>query len=179
MPNPLFFIALLPDLEIQQEVTAFKQECARIFGARHALNAPPHVTLILPFRWPVSKLEGLNQVLLDFAYDQFAFWLELDGFGCFRPRVLFVDVVSNKSLTGLQAGLQAQLSTQLGMRPRSGHGFHPHMTIAHRDLQESIFPEAWAHFSSRAYKRLFRAEGLALLRHEDNRWKVEGQFAFG
>ncbi len=179
MPDPLFLIAILPDLEIQQEVTAFKQECAQLFQASHSLNAPPHITLIPPFRWPLEQLESLKDVLLDFSYDQLFFNISLDGFNSFPPRVVFVGVKENEDLTELQSGLVGHLFQKLNLKSKRGHGYHPHMTIAHRDLQESVFPMAWEHFSAKNYKRLFRAEGVSLMGHRGGKWEILEQFAFG
>lgn len=177
-PHPLFFIALLPDAALQAEVTAFKQYCARHFGASHALKSPPHITLVSPFRWPTDRLPALAAALAEFSEKQPAFDIELRDFGCFAPRVLFVDVVKNPNLEALEANLVVTLEQKIDLNRKTGHGFHPHMTIAHRDLQERIFPEAWTHFSALEFRRSFLASGLSLLRHSGGKWVVEMNFSF-
>ncbi len=179
MLNPLYFIALLPDEEIKQEVTAFKQECAELFNASHALKSPPHVTLIPPFRSPPEKLDDLKSLLTDVAFDQFSFTVKLDGFNCYRPRVIFVDVMRSNALEELQKRLESSLIEKLDLKSKHRQGFNPHMTIAHRDLKEERFLEAWTHFSNRKYARIFRATGLSLMKHSAGEWKLEEHFDFG
>ncbi|MEO1261234.1 MAG: 2'-5' RNA ligase family protein [Bacteroidota bacterium] len=178
MTDPLFFLAILPDNEIQQEVTSFKQECADLFQARHAFKSPPHITLIAPFRWPVEALQDLRETLAEFAYDQLSFTVRLNGFNCFAPRVIFVDMEKNGSLEELQRELAKSLARTLDFNDKRNQRFHPHMTIAHRDLEVRVFPRAWAHFSKRAYQRQFLVENIVLLRHEKGQWQVLERFVF-
>lgn len=177
-PPPLFFIALLPDAALQAEITAFKRHCARHFGASHALKSPPHITLVSPFRWDSKRLPALKSALAGFARTQIPLNIGLRDFGCFAPRVLFVAVTPNPELDALAAALEHQLEQKIGLSRKAGHGFHPHMTIAHRDLQERIFPRAWAHFSALEFRRSFLADGLTLLRHSGGKWVVDADFPF-
>lgn len=178
MYDPLYFIALLPDPVIQKEVTGFKQECARLFGASHALKSPPHLTLLPPFPWHPADLQKLGKALGAFAASQKPFEVALENFSCFPPRVIFVNVATNPSLHRLCEALQTQLEQTLGLKNKRGRGFNPHMTIAHRDLRQDTFPEAWAHFSKIIYRRTFKADRLALLEHTKQRWEVYEEYFF-
>lgn len=178
MRDPLFFIALLPGEELQREVTAFKNYCNEHFGASHALTSPPHITLVPPFPWSMAKLTELGEALDDFAAEQTPFEVKLRDFGCFAPRVIFVDIVPNQKLSALAAKLATHLERRTGLKRETDHGFNPHMTIAHRDLESRMFPKAWAYFSKKEYRRTFRAGGLTLLRNERGRWEVEETYPF-
>lgn len=178
MRDPLFFIALLPGERLQREVTAFKQYCADHFGANHALTSPPHITLVPPFFWNISKLPELSEALDDFAAEQTPFEVKLHDFGCFSPRVIFIDIAPNRKLSALAASLEAHLERRTGLKRETDHDFNPHMTIAHRDLQSRVFPKAWAYFSKKEYRRTFKAGGLTLLRHERGRWETEESYPF-
>ncbi len=178
MQNPLFFIALLPDEAIQQEITAFKNHCAQHFGASHSLTSPPHVTLVSPFSWKADDLTLLEDALDEFAGSQSPFKIGMSGFGCFPPRVIYVDIVPNQMLSTLANKLIAHLEKSVGLIRKTAHGFNPHATIAHRDLQEEIFPLAWAYFSKLAFQRTFLADRLILLRHEQHRWETAATFDF-
>jgi 2'-5' RNA ligase len=177
--NPLFFIGILPDESIQKEITAFKQDCARLFGAGHALKSPPHITLIPPFPWPLQQLKKLEMALEEFAQQQAAFELQLSGFDCFQPRVVFVDIVENQQLKTLQASLFHFLEKRLQLTDERARRFHPHITIAHRDLRREQFPKAWAHFTKMEYERRFQVEGLVLLEHVERKWLAREPFPFG
>ncbi len=178
MRDPLFFIAILPGEEIQREVTGFKQECARRFKASHSLKSPPHLTLIPPFPWPQSKLGELGKALKDFTLNKTQFDIELKNFSSFPPRVIFVDVVENQPLKDLQLALFHHLKKTIGLEDERGNRFHPHMTIAHRDLKSRVYPDAWAYFSKMEYQRTFQADGISLLEHLKGRWEVREHYFF-
>lgn len=179
MQDSIFFIALLPDAEIQEEVTAFKEDCRMLFQASHAFKSPPHITLISPFRWPLDRLEELRLALVDFAFDQWSFSIRLDGFNRFAPRVIYVDVEKNPTLNQLQEDLSIQLAEQLQLKVSRDHGFTPHMTIAHKDLKAAVFDKAFSYFSKKTYLRQFLAEDLVLLRHDQKKWIIAERFNFG
>lgn len=176
MQDQLFFIAVLPPLEIQEEVTAFKEYAERYFRSSHALRSPPHITLFPPFRWPASRREALSGILAGFAREEASFLLRLNDFACFRPRVIYVDILPSTELTGLHRRLSERLDRDLGLAQKGRRDFHPHMTVAFKDLRPSMFNKAWAHFSGIPYERYFRVTALALLRHVDRRWQVVQEF---
>lgn len=177
--NPLFFIAVLPPDEVQRTVTAFKNHIAEKWGPRHALNSPPHLTLQPPFEWPEHDLDALKDCLNHFAARQTSFAIDLDGFGSFPPRVVFIKPLKNKLLNQLFHHLVTCLERELGFSdPRNRRPFHPHMTIAHRDLDESDFPDVWAYFREKNYKCRFETNALTLLRNVRGKWEVEEMFSF-
>lgn len=179
MRKDLFFIALLPPPDIQAEVTAFKQQAARKFHSAHALRSPPHITLYPPFRWPADRLRQLEASLRDFALGEAPFDLELYNFDCFRPRVIFVDILPNPALAAFQQRLRERLEGGLQLKHRDHRPYHPHLTIAFRDLRRSVFAEAWAHFSQIGFERSFPVKAVTLLRHEDHRWEIAKNFELG
>ncbi len=168
----------MPDEKVQKEVTAFKQYCQRHFGAGHALKSPPHITLIPPHRWPEEQLPALRNVLDLFAPGQTPFEVVLKDFSSFPPRVIFVDVQKNKDLEALHASLLRKLESALNYHDERAARFHPHMTIAHRDLKRDAYYKAWDYFSRRQYRRKFLVDKLVLLHHHDRRWHVEQEFLF-
>ncbi len=178
MASPLFFIALLPDEGIQKEVTEFKTYAAEHFRSSRALRSPPHITLIPPFRWPGDRVEELYAALEPFASEEKPFRLRLNGFGCFPPRVIFVEVERKGELLGMQRRLEACLAASLALAFNSRHDYNPHMTVAFKDLQRRVFPEAWAYFSQQKYQREFIARAITLLQHDGRRWQVHEQFGF-
>ena len=167
-------MALLPDPSVQDEVTAFKRSARERFGSGHALRSPPHVTLIPPFRSARTDFAALQT----FAQVQPPFSVRLQNFDCFGSRVIFVNVKPESSLLTCQAQLAAFCRDHFEIQP-DPRPFHPHMTVAFRDLQPSIFAEAWGYFSAQSYERLFTADAVTLLKHTGQRWAVEQTFSFG
>lgn len=173
-PEPrLYFVALLPDQVIQDEVTAFKQTARERFGSGHALRSPPHVTLIPPFRSDNADFSALQT----FAREQTPFYVQLNHFDRFGSRVIFVNVGREPALLACQTQLAQFCADHFGIRPDS-RPFHPHMTVAFRDLQRSVFADAWAYFSAQTYERQFLANAVTLLRHTGQGWAVEQAFPF-
>lgn len=184
MGNPsdkrLYLIALLPDEALRERVKGLKEEMKSRYGAAHALKSPAHITLLMPFRWPESAAASLEQTLEVFACTRQPFEINLCGFDCFAPRVLFVKVTPHGPITGLQAELRKRLAQKPGFPTgKEEVAFHPHMTIATRDLSEAAFHRAWVEFSERPFRASFTADRLFLLRHNGKTWDIHKAFSFG
>ena len=177
MNDPIFLIAVLPPDEIQKEVTGFKEYALRKFNSGHALKSPPHITLQSPFRWSLKKIKSLKNELSEFANIQKPFSVELENWDHFSDRVIFLDVLPNPDLTDLQVSLAGRLFKNLRLK-KDTRPFHPHMTVAHKDLKTHYFPKAWAHFSNMKYNRKFEVEEIVLLRHDGQKWENFERFGF-
>lgn len=182
-----FFVALLPPVAVQDEITAIKQEIWRRFGSRGALNSPPHITLQPPFHWPAGRVGELEQVLTDFARGRSPVPVQLKNFSAFAPRVIYVDVVQSEALMALQPELMAYLEATCGIvdavakrRPQ----FIPHATVGFRDLTREAFQTAWAEFKDRPFAAEFMVPQITLLHHDDHsgkqlggqKWQVFSEF---
>lgn len=176
MADAIYFIAILVEGEAGETITEFKQDAAQKFGASRALNSPPHLTLIPPFRWPDTALEALSEALSGFMAGHPMPVVRLVNFNCFSPRVIYADVEPNPELSNFQQALETHLEQQLNIRTDRQYGFHPHVTIAFKDLSEAVFPEAWAHFSTQTFAHAFQAPGIALLEHTGQCWEVKREF---
>ena len=102
MSEGLYFIAIIPPDNIQEEITGFKHVVAEKFDSRHALRSPPHITLHMPFKWKEKRLDELTACMQSINYHLEPFEIQLNGFDFFEPRVVFVDVVENQKLEVLQ-----------------------------------------------------------------------------
>ncbi len=177
MADAIYFIAILVEGEAGETITGFKQDAARQFGASRALNSPPHLTLIPPFTLPAEALQALSEVLSGFMAGHPMPVVRLLNFNCFSPRVIYVDVESNPELSNFQQALETHLEQQLSIRTDRQYGFHPHVTIAFKDLREAVFPEAWAYFSTQIFAHAFQPPGIALLQHTGSCWEVKSKFS--
>jgi 2'-5' RNA ligase len=100
--EPLLFIALLPPMEVQNEVTQIKQYFAQNYNSSHALKSPPHVTLQPPFKWLTEDFDLLKECLTEFAKTYAPIPITLSGFGSFPPRVIYVNVIKTPELMEIQ-----------------------------------------------------------------------------
>jgi 2'-5' RNA ligase len=177
--KPLYLIALVPDADLRACIRGLKEEMKRRFGASHALKSPAHITLQMPFRRPDSFETDLEKTLESLAKKQTGFELSLTGFDCFPPRVLFVKLQNQDCVINLHRQLQNVLKKQLGFSKKElGFRFHPHMTIATRDLTEEAFLEAWPEFSRRSFQARFPVHSLFLLKHNGKTWGLHREFPF-
>jgi 2'-5' RNA ligase len=167
----MYFIALLCPAEIDRQVLQWKLWMRDRYGCVVALRAPAHITLVPPF-WMKPELEkDLQYALSQYSASQDRFSVQLKDFSNFKPRVIFVNVIHNQQLLNLQLQLLDYLLAN-GQFPlaKEDRPFHPHVTIATRDLHKKSFQEAWAHFKEKKYEAIWVAEGITLLRHNKKNW---------
>lgn len=168
----LYFIGLLPPNTIQHEVTAFKQQALEQFETSHALTSSPHITLIPPFRSERTNFSAITE----FASEHKPFEVHLKGFNKFDQKVIFVDVVANPKLNALQKDLELYAHYYLGVVPNY-QPFHPHITVAFKDLKRPTFPKAWAYFSEQTYERTFVVNTLALFKYNGKAWEITDEWS--
>ena len=148
------------------------------FGAAHALKAPAHITFQMPFWKEEKKVEAMSASLKNFAGQESEFQVALHGFDCFAPRVLFVKIVDPKPLVILHAKFKKVLREEVGILSKDTFDFHPHMTIATRDLSEEAFEKAWPEFRVRKFEATFLVKSLFLLKHNGRNWDIYREFLF-
>jgi 2'-5' RNA ligase len=169
----LYFIAVIAPININQRVLEWKNFMLRRFNCKVALRSPAHITIIPPFHMPDSLEQPLIDAMGAIASQSSEFYVHLQDFGAFAPRVIYVHVQPDEPLHLLKNNTEDQLlrTTQFPIKP-DPRPFHPHITIANRDLRKGDFPAAWAHFSNRQYQASFEAQALSLLRLTDSGWEV-------
>lgn len=173
----LYLIALVPPQAILDDVLQIKNEFKLRFAASHALKLPGHITLQMPFWMHENHRPTLMTNLETFSKEQKSFPVYLNGFGSFPPRVIFIKITPHDAIILLQSALQKALPTTLFAHPKQRQTeIHPHLTVATRDLQENIFPQAWNEFRNKPYQASFIAQDLTLFRHTGKVWVKESLF---
>lgn len=174
MSEGLYFIAILPSEDAQKKITDLKHLVKEKFGSQHALNAPPHITLHMPFKWKDKKLNQLTALRSNINKSLDPFEVELKNFDFFEPRVVFLNVIENAFLSALQGQVLKMCRRELKLENGNykNHPFHPHVTIAFRDLKKAQFYEASDYFKNRAASFKFQAEKVELLKHDGKNWQV-------
>ena len=168
----LYFVAIIPDEPLRSKIQSIKQDFVEQFNSRAALRSPPHITLHMPFRAKPAKLELLTQSLSNLALETPAFEIELEGFGAFPPRSIFIVPKQNDALFEIKVKLNRislqdwKLFDRVDTRP-----FYPHITVAFRDLRKPAFEEAWKAYEHKIFQRKFEALSLTLLKHNGKNWE--------
>ena len=175
----LYLIALIPHLKLREQIRSLKEEMKDQFNAKHALKSPAHITLQMPYKRNVEGEHLLINTLQYFASKQHAFNINLDGFGCFAPRVIFVKVTNHKPIVTLHCQLQKVLMRNLKFKENEiTQEIHPHITIATRDLTLNSFKKAWAEFENHKFTASFLAKNIFLLKHNGKYWDNYKEFLF-
>jgi 2'-5' RNA ligase len=175
----LYFIAIIPDEQLRKEVTDFKNFMTANYSSKAALTSPPHITLYPPFKIESIKENIIIDSLHDFVKGKAPFSVSLNGFGCFKPRVIYIRPEYSIELNNLQKQLLLHLTTTVELgNPQNEWPYNPHMTIANRDLQKKLFYEAWEIFHSRKFFRKFPVESIFLLKHNGKYWDILEEFGF-
>lgn len=167
----LFFAGLLCPEDPASRILAFKLWMKERYGCLVALKSPAHITLIPPFRVSTEQETRLIHTLQTFTSDLPELLIQLNGFNHFGKRVIYVQVNDNSGLRKLKTQTMTWFQNGMGNRiPSDNHPFHPHISIATRDLAKDDFDRAWFHFSSLSFQADFYAHNLSLLRLTDGKW---------
>jgi 2'-5' RNA ligase len=175
----LYFVAIIPPEPIVSEVKQQKQEVFRLFESRRALRSPAHITLFPPFNADAGLLRDVFTCLSAIGNQTTPFSLSLNGYGCFRPKVIFIKPEPSKDLIKLRNLVVDDLHSDNNDGPNVARRFHPHMTIAFRDLKKDVFPDAWDYFRNSVYKRRFDVSDVSLLQLHADGWRILKRFSFG
>jgi 2'-5' RNA ligase len=175
MSESLYFIAVVPPEEVEQQLFKLKLEVEEKFNSKHAQNAPAHITLHMPFRWKDSKRDILLEMMKMINQTVQPVSVELNGFDFFEPRVVFVNVLMNERLAELQKNVQqiCRLTLKKVNANYRDLVFHPHVTIGFRDLKKAQFYEAREYYSCQDFKAVFEVSEVSLLKHDGAKWHVE------
>jgi 2'-5' RNA ligase len=168
----MYFIALVLPGHLDEKVLAHKQWMQERFGSKVGLKSPAHITIVPPYWMDEEKEASLRQDMTNLARTVSSFALETAGFSAFKPRTIFVAVQESAALNELKKKAddffrRTDYKMKFDNRP-----FHPHITIATRDLQKKDFGEAWLQIQNKEFKYGFEAEGLSLLKHNGRNWDV-------
>lgn len=173
MKTNRYLIAILPPEPIAADVLTLKEYFRDKYNSKGSLNAPAHITMHMPFEWRADRETELVTIFHEFTSTHIPFPIELKGFGSFPPRVIFINIVKNPSLEEDQDKLLRFCKTRLKLSNAlyRDEPFHPHITLAFRDLKKDQFKDAWDEFKSKPYSATFEYTRLSLLKHDGKYWQ--------
>lgn len=171
-----YFIAIVIPEPFFSEIESIKSGLLNDHNLKGALRSPSHITLHRPFEWREDKEELLIEKLKTFRFEQ-SFRIELCNYAAFVPRVIYVNVVENSILYSLHEQLKnfAKKGLRLFNEDEDKRGFHPHVTVAFRDLKKARFDAVWKEFENKTFSGAFEWQGFSLLKLE-KRWEEAANF---
>ena len=173
LTHNMYFIAIMCPPGIDQLVLPFKYWMNEHFGCVVALRSPAHITIIQPFWLELNRERKLQETLQAFAGDINELEIQLDGFSTFGKSVMFIRVQENPDLEEIKKMAEQHFERSFGdLIGKDDRLFHPHVTIASRDLKPGDFEKAWLHFSNKNFKTIFSTRIISLLKLTERNWKV-------
>ena len=169
----MYFIALVLPSALNEKVLYWKNFMHQRYDCKIGLKSPAHITLIPPFWIAEDKESELFHDVGQLSKKFLPFIVKTKNFSAFKPRTIFIDVEKNIDLNSLKENvddffkLNNSYKIKVDSRP-----FHPHITIATRDLFKKCFYEAWPIFEKEKFEEEWIADGLSVLRHNKKNWDV-------
>lgn len=176
--SQLYFIAFIPPEPVFEDALRLKEYFQKTHNSKAALNSPPHITLHMPFQWRADKEEALIEKLKNFIKQHDPIKICIDNFSSFPPRVIFLNVVTTEPLVTFQKALHRFCKKELNVFNANykEDPYHPHVTLAFRDLRKSAYAKAWPEFEKKEYQAEFIADKVALLKHDGKKWQLLKDF---
>ncbi len=174
-----YFLAILPPEDFRKEVEGLKQEIKEKFGIKYALKSPAHITVKMPFSYNEAKEVKLFGQLEQFCSGQHPFDLFIRGKDSFGRRVVFLDVEKQERLELFQQQLKEYCKRDLKMVSElSDRNFHPHMTVAFKDMKPRYFEEVMKLVGEKKLSCRFEVSRLSLLKRVLGKWEIWKEFEF-
>ncbi len=168
-----YFLAIVPRGEIQELATSLKLELKEQMNIKYALKSPAHITLKMPFSYNEAKEKVLIEKLENFLSTKKSLKIKVGGTDTFGKRVIFWKVQADSSLTELQTDLKTFCKRELNLVDElSDRNYHPHMTIAFKDVKERDFDEAKALIQKSDINQPLEVCSVELLKRLDGKWVV-------
>jgi 2'-5' RNA ligase len=166
-----YFIAIVVPEPLSSTIDTIKHQLHKRYGLKGALRSPSHITLHRPFEWKEKYELKLIETLEKFNFET-DFELVLHNFQFFEPRVVYIQVQQNIVLFDLYNSLKNYSARQLKLlnEVNDKRGFHPHITVAFRDLKKTLFYELQSEFKEMPFAAHFTYQGFSLLKLE-TKWE--------
>jgi 2'-5' RNA ligase len=173
--NNLYFLAIVLPEELQKRIVAIEEYIAEKYNSHKSLRIIPHITLKAPFTIDSGKHEMVRDWFGNLVVQVKPFAIDLKDYGSFANKnhpVIFINPMPNKDLSSLQSGIIDQFATnfpEIGIMSHERY-FHPHVTVAYRDLTPEQFLKAWEDFQKRGFLATFPVSDFHLLQHNGAKW---------
>jgi 2'-5' RNA ligase len=169
----MYLIAIVLPQPLNERILSYKNFMLERFDCKVGLKSPAHITIIPPFWMEDEKEIQLFNDIDNLSSGIASFQIATNDFSAFKPRTIFIDVKPNKQLNSVKQSTdkffkqRPEYKAKIENRP-----FHPHITIATRDLHKKAFYEAWPLFQNKNFEEEWTAKGMAVLRHNGRNWDV-------
>jgi 2'-5' RNA ligase len=171
--NQMYFIAIVLPQHLDEKILPYKKLVLEKFDCKVGLKSPAHITIIPPFWMEDEKEAGLLHDTDNLCSGIHSFQIVTKNFSAFKPRTIFIDVEKNEQLKQVKQAADSFFKQRSLYKMKiENRNFHPHITIATRDLHKKTFYEAWQLFETKEFTEEWMATGMSVLRHNKSNWNV-------
>lgn len=175
-----YFLAIIPEGEFQDRVTNLKLEIKDLYQAKYALKSPAHITVKMPFVYNEAKEEKLTEKLGNFIGDYQPMNITIKGVKTFGERVIYLGVEAGQDLYVFQKELKTFCKRELNIVDElSDRNFHPHMTIAFKDIKKSQFQNILQFSSEMNLSQEMVVNQIAMLKKVERQWVLYKRIEMG
>ena len=173
----LYFLAITLPETLSQKIIEIQEDIANRFKSQASLKIMPHITLKAPFRFPEDKHESILHWFSDIPVSVEPFQVKLKNFSAFHNKnkpVLYINPEPSSPLMSLQKQIRDFYQESFPSEKVMNYevDYHPHLTVAFRDLQPALFAEAWEKFKEKDFNESFEVGNFHLLQHQIKRWQI-------
>jgi 2'-5' RNA ligase len=169
----MYFIAIVLPQPLNEKILSYKNFMLEKFNCKVGLKSPAHITLVPPFWLEEEKEPQLLSEVESLSTGISSFPIATNNFSAFKPRTIFIDVKQSKELSQAKTITDNFFKKKEDSKIKIDHRpFHPHITIATRDLHKKAFHEAWPVFENKKFEEEWMATGISVLRHNKKNWDV-------
>lgn len=164
----LYFIAIEPHPELIADIKKIQLDFAERFQSVKAFRSFPHITLIPPFSLDDTQESACIQEFQKIKIGLQSFVVNLKGFGSFPKQngsVVFIRPLYQPNLLLLREKFKG-FSTSIFLPD-----YHPHLTVAFRDLSFENYQKAWEEYQNKAFSASFSVQEVGLYKHIEGKWK--------
>lgn len=164
LPEPLFSM-----VREQQDFIAENWQCL------HALRTPPHITIIPPIALTHTEINKVQEIAREIASKSNPFRLSVNEYGAFKPRVIFVKPDVPPGLSDLYNNWREALMKTFPhvLEKYPDRPYHPHITLAHRDVDRKRFDEIWKYYKHKKIDMSIEINQFCVLAHSKAGWEIE------
>src|SRR5215204_1954875 len=149
----MYFVALVLPAPLNERVLYWKKLMHQQYQCKVGLKSPAHITLVPPFWMNEEKEAELLNAVDSLSRTVAPFFISTKNFSAFRPRTIFIDVEKTGSLTSLKESVDNFFSLDQSYKVKvDSRPFHPHITVATRDLFKKSFNDAWPIFEKEKFE---------------------------
>lgn len=169
----MYYIAnVLPEV-LNEKILPYKQMMFDQYHCKVGLKSPAHITFIPPYYMDETFENELITDLDNVCSSLQPVTVRTNNFSSFKPKTIFIDVAVDEKLQSLKKSVDAYFQTRTQYKMKlDTRPFHPHITIATRDMHKKIFYEVFPYFQQKNFLEQWEVNGLSLLRHNQKNWDV-------